>query len=195
MHDQRNNQKSNSLTLRIISLGSLLGLMWLLELLSWLFPQFQLDSYGIRPQDFSWLPGIIIAPLLHGSWAHLIANTPPFLIFGGLILLQGVGVFWLVTLISVLVSGLGVWLFSPNYVVTVEASGVIFGYFGFLLSRGLLTRSQSAIAIFLLVIFLYGGMIWGVLPSSPNVSWQAHLFGFMGGVLAAKLERIGNKGN
>ncbi len=195
MSDRRNNQKSNSLTLRIISLGSLLGLMWLLELLNWLLPQLQLDRYGIRPQDFSWLQGIIIAPLLHGSWAHLIANTPPLLIFGGLVLLQGLGIFWLVTLISMLVSGLGVWLFSPPYAVTVGASGVIFGYFGFLLSRGLLTRSKSAIAIFLLVIFLYGGMIWGVLPSSPNISWQAHLFGFIGGILAANLERIGNKSN
>ncbi|GAB4551987.1 MAG: hypothetical protein Tsb0014_46020 [Pleurocapsa sp.] len=195
MSDQRNNQKFNSLTLRIISLGSLLGLMWLLELLNWLLPQLQLDSYGIRPHDFSWLQGIIIAPLLHGSWAHLIANTPPLLIFGGLVLLQGLGIFWLVTLISMLVSGLGVWLFSPPYAVTVGASGVIFGYFGFLLSRGLLTRTKSAIAIFLLVIFLYGGMIWSVLPSSPNISWQAHLFGFIGGVLAANLERISNKSN
>jgi membrane associated rhomboid family serine protease len=167
--------------------------MWFLELLNWLFPQLQLDSYGIRSQDFSWLPGIIIAPWLHGSWAHLMANTLPFLIFGGLILLQGVGIFWLVTSISMLVSGVGVWLFCPPSVVTVGASGIIFGYFGFLLSRGLLTRTKSAIAIFLIVIFLYGGMIWGILPSSPNVSWQAHLFGFMGGVFSANLERTRNK--
>ena len=85
--------------------------------------------------------------------------------------------------------------FVPTYAVTVGASGVIFGYFGFLLSRGLLTRSKSAIAIFLLVIFLYGGMIWGVLPSSPNVSWQAHLFGLFGGVLAASFGRKRRKSN
>lgn len=190
--DNRQNRKSNSTTASIISLGTLLCLMWLLELCNWLLPQLQLDSYGIRPRDISWLPGIIIAPLLHGSWAHLIANTPPLIIFGGLVSLQGIRRFWLVTVMSALISGLGVWLFSPENAITVGASGVIFGYFGFLLLRGLFARSIGSILISLIVSFVYGGTIWGVLPSSPNVSWQAHLFGFLGGVLAASLERNKN---
>ena len=194
MHDKRN-QSSNSITASILSLGSLLIFMWLLELLNWLFPQLQLDSYGIRPRDLSWLPGIIIAPLLHASWAHLIANTPPLIIFGGLVLLQGLRRFWLVTFVSVLVSGLGIWLFSPTYVVTVGASGVIFGYFGFLLLRGLFARSIGSILISSSVGLLYGGTVWGILPSSPNVSWQAHLFGLIGGVLAASLGRKRIKSN
>lgn len=193
MRDKRKTQNSNSLRACILSLGGLLSLMWLLELLNWLFPQSQLDNYGIHPRDISWLPGIIIAPLLHASWAHLIANTPPLIIFGSLVSLQGLGIFWLVTVISMLVSGLGVWLFSPDYVITVGASGVILGYFGFLLLRGLFARSIGAILISLIVGFLYGGTIWGILPSSPNISWQAHLFGFIGGVLVASFGHNRNK--
>ena len=191
MRERKNNH--NSTTTSILSLGILLSLMWLLQLLNWLLPKLQLDSYGIRPRDAGWLPGIMIAPLLHASWAHLIANTPPLLIFGGLVSLQGLRIFWLVTLVSMLVSGLGVWLFSPDYAVTVGASGIIFGYFGFLLLRGLFTRSIGAILISLAVAFLYGGTVWGILPSSPDVSWQAHLFGLIGGVLAASLRRNKNK--
>ncbi len=189
MRQKKNNQKSDSTAVSIISLVSLLVLMWLLELFNWSLPQLQLDNYGIRPRDISWLPGIIIAPLLHGSWTHLIANTPPLLIFGGLVALQGIRIFWLVTVISTLFSGLGVWLFSPENVVTVGASGVIFGYLGFLLLRGLFARSIGAILISLIVGFVYGGTLWGILPSSPNISWQAHLFGFIGGVFAASLGR------
>ena len=191
MRERKNNH--NSTTASILSLGILLSLMWLLQLLNWLLPQLQLDSYGIRPRDLSWLPGIFIAPLLHGSWAHLIANTPPLIIFGGLVSLQGIRRFWLVTVMSALISGLGVWLFSPENAITVGASGVIFGYFGFLLLRGLFTRSIGAILISLAVAFLYGGTVWGILPSSPDVSWQAHLFGLIGGVLAASLRRNKNK--
>ena len=191
MRERKNNH--NSTATSILSLGILLSLMWLLQLLNWLLPQLQLESYGIRPRDAGWLPGIMIAPLLHVSWAHLIANTPPLLIFGGLVSLQGLRIFWLVTLVSTLVSGLGVWLFSPDYAVTVGASGIIFGYFGFLLLRGLFTRSIGAILISLAVAFLYGGTVWGILPSSPDVSWQAHLFGLIGGVLAASLRRNKNK--
>ena len=188
----RNNRRSNFTKASIFSLVGLLVLMWLLELIDWSLPQLRLDNYGIHPQNISWLPGIIIAPLLHGSWTHLTANTPPLLIFGGLVSLQGLRRFWLVTIVSILISGLGVWLFSPYYAITVGASGVIFGYFGFLLLRGLFARSISSILISLIVGFLYGGTIWGVLPSSPNVSWQAHLFGFLGGALAASLERNKN---
>ena len=193
MSDRDNNLRTNHTKAGIVSLVSLLVLMWLLQLLNWLLPQLQLDSYGIRPRDAGWLSGIMIAPLLHASWAHLIANTPPLLIFGGLVSLQGLRIFWLVTLISMLVSGLGVWLFSPDYVVTVGASGVIFGYLGFLLLRGLFTRSIGAILVSLAVGFLYGGTVWGILPSSPDVSWQAHLFGLIGGVLAASLRRNKNR--
>jgi membrane associated rhomboid family serine protease len=112
---------------------------------------------------------------------------PSVIDFWGLIALQGVGDFWLATILSALVSGIGVWFISPPNSVTVGASGIIFGYLGFLLLRGFFERRFSSIVISLGVGAFYSSMIWGVLPSSPNVSWQAHFFGFIGGILAANL--------
>ncbi|MEL4894997.1 rhomboid family intramembrane serine protease [Crocosphaera sp. Alani8] len=179
------------------SLGILVGIMWVLETLNWSLPGLQLDAYGIHPQNPRWLVGIVLAPFLHGSWTHLMANTPPFLLFGGLIVLRSVKEFWLVTIISMLISGLGVWLISPIDSVTVGASGVIFGYLGFLLLDGFFKRKILSIAISLGVGFFYGSLIWQALPSAPNVSWQAHLFGLIGGILAASFlspRTINNKG-
>ncbi|MGB3535709.1 MAG: rhomboid family intramembrane serine protease [Microcoleaceae cyanobacterium] len=169
-----------------VSLGVFVGLMWVIEFIDWFIP-IQFDAFGIHPRNLAWLQGILFAPLLHGSWAHIIANTPPLLIFGGLIALQGVGDFWLATIVSALVSGIGVWFIAPPASVTVGASGIIFGYLGFLLLRGFFERRFSSILISLGVGAFYSSMIWGVLPSSPNVSWQAHFFGFVGGILAANL--------
>ena len=183
----RNKPVSSRLKTITLNLGGFVGLMWLLELFNWLMPGGRLDRYGIHPRNMQWLPGIVIAPFLHGSWGHLMTNTVPLLIFGGVIALQSLGDFWLVTLIVMLVSGLGVWLVGPALSVTVGASGVVFGYFGFLLLRGFFERSLSSIAISLGIGAFYGGLIWGVLPSDPHVSWQGHLFGFLGGALAARL--------
>ena len=107
MDDRQNNHNSNQITARFSSLGILLSLMWLLELLNWILSPLQLNSYGIHPRNLSWLPGIIIAPLLHASWSHSIANTPPLVIFGGLVSLQGLTRLWLVAIVSALFSGLG----------------------------------------------------------------------------------------
>jgi membrane associated rhomboid family serine protease len=124
-------------------------------------------------------------PLLHGNFAHLISNTVPFFALGWLILLNGIRQFFVVTAIVWLSSGVGVWLFgSPG--IHIGASGVVFGYLGFLLLRGLFERSFQALTLSLLVGFFYGGLIWGVLPGQPGVSWEGHLFGLIGGVLAAK---------
>lgn len=169
------------------NLGGFVGLMWLLELVNSITPGGRFDRYGIHPRNVQWLQGILIAPLLHSSWGHLIANTVPLLIFGGLIALQSLGDFWLVTALVILVSGLGVWLIGPTLSVTIGASGLVFGYFGFLLLRGFFERRLSSILVSLGVGFFYGGLIWGVLPSDPHVSWQGHLFGFLGGTLAARL--------
>jgi membrane associated rhomboid family serine protease len=95
--------------------------------------------------------------------------------------------FFVVTIITMLVSGLGVWLTAPAYSIHIGASGVIFGYFGFLLLRGYFERSFAAILFSLIVGLLYGGLIWGVLPLQYGISWQGHLFGFIGGALAARL--------
>ncbi len=168
-------------------LGGAVALMWGLELIDLILFQGRLNFYGIRPHSLGGLWGILFAPFLHGGLGHLMANTLPFLILGWFVMLREVSDFFRVTAITMLVSGLGVWVFGDPRSIHIGASGVIFGYFGFLLLRGWFERSITAIAFSLIVGFLYGGLIWGVLPLSYGISWQGHLFGFLGGIWAARL--------
>jgi membrane associated rhomboid family serine protease len=167
-------------------LAGLVGLMWGLEILD-LFLGGALDQFGIIPRSIVGLRGILFAPFLHGNLVHLMANTVPFVILGWLVMLRRTSNFWAVSLIVMLVAGLGTWLFAPPLTLHIGASGVVFGYLGFLLSRGYFERSFGSIAMSLIVGILYGGMIWGVLPGQIGISWQGHLFGFLGGILAAQL--------
>ena len=167
-------------------LGGLVGTMWVLELVDFFVFRQALNIYGIIPRNLIGLRGILFAPFLHGSLGHLIANSIPFLILGWLVMLQETSDFFVVTAITMLVSGLGVWLFGASGI-HVGASGVIFGYLGFLLLRGYFERNFASIFLSLIVGVLYGGMIWGVLPTQLGISWEGHLFGFIGGVIAARL--------
>ena len=175
------------------SIGILISIMWALELMDMILPNLQLDYFGIHPRNLQRWYGILAAPFLHGSWSHLLMNTPPFIIFGGLIAIHCLGDLWVVSIITALVSGIGVWLIAPSNSVTLGASGVIFGYFGFLLFRGIFERNLSSLFVSVAIAVLYGSLIWQVFPSSPQVSWQAHLFGFIGGILAASLYRLPEK--
>lgn len=168
-------------------LGGFVVLIWLLEIVDQLIFRHRLNRLGIRPRSQIGLRGILFAPLLHGTWQHLSANTLPFLVLGGLVMLSGVDEFAIVTAVVWLVSGLGVWLFASRDSLHIGASGVIFGYFGFLIARGYFERSFVAIGFSVLVAILYGGMIWGVLPGQYGISWEGHLFGFLGGIFAARL--------
>jgi membrane associated rhomboid family serine protease len=148
----------------------------------------RLDSEdGIVAGDPAHLDGLLWAPLLHAGWGHLAANTPFFLLFGFLVLAGGVGQFVLVTAVVWLSSGLGAWLFSPPETVVVGASGVIFGWLLFLLFRGFFAGSAKQILLAVVLFLLWGGVLFEVLPGRPGVSWQAHLFGALGGVVAAWL--------
>jgi len=146
-----------------------------------------LDADGIVPRSVDGLDGIVWAPLLHGSWAHLIANTLPFLIFGFLVMAHGIGRFVVVTAVIWLVGGLGVWLTGAPGTVHIGMSGVIFGWLTYLLVRGFFARSGRQILLAVVLFFLWGGILLGVLPGQPGVSWQGHLFGALAGVLAAWL--------
>ena len=168
-------------------LGGFVALMWIIEIVDSFLLGGRLNAYGVRPRSMVGLRGILFMPFLHANFAHLAANTLPFITFGWLIMLRETSDFFLVSAVTMLVSGVGVWLTGSPYSVHIGASGLIFGYFGFLLLRGFFERSLMSIALSLFVGFLYGGLIWGVLPSQPGVSWQGHLFGFIGGVLAAQL--------
>ncbi len=173
---------------QVATLLGLVTLLWAIEIADWLLFGNQLPQLlGIRPHSISGLWGILFAPFLHGNFAHLLANTLPLLTLGWLVMLRGRREWIAVSVITALCSGLGTWLFGALGSTHIGASGVVFGYFGFLLLRGYFERSLTAIAFSLLVAFLYGGIIFGVLPTSQLISWQGHLFGFLGGVLAARL--------
>lgn len=187
MSKQESGAIAREIQTQILVLGGLVALMWIVEFVDLFFFRGRLDAFGIRPHSFIGLRGILFAPFLHGGLGHLIANTIPFLTLGWLVMLRETSDFFVVSIIATIVSGLGVWLTGSPYSIHVGASGVIFGYFGFLLLRGYFERSFAAILFSLVVGFLYGGMIWGVLPIQYGISWQGHLFGFIGGAIAARL--------
>jgi membrane associated rhomboid family serine protease len=144
---------------------------------------------GIAPHHVDGLDGILFAPFLHANFEHLYGNAVPLVITGTFVLAVGVRRFLGITLLIALASGVGVWFTGDPDTVVVGASGVIFGYLGYLLVRGIVERSLWGIAVGLIVGLLYGAQIVLVLPVERGISWQAHLFGFIGGVLAAVIFR------
>jgi membrane associated rhomboid family serine protease len=167
----------------IVALGFTL-LLYLAELADVLIPA-NLDEFGIRSRQLSGLDGVLWAPLLHAGWSHLFSNTVPILIFGFLAMASGIGRWIAVTATIWILGGLGVWLVGPSGVITVGASGLAFGWLAYLLVRGLFNRSAGQIVVALVLLFIWGGMLWGILPGNPGISWQGHLFGALAGVLAA----------
>jgi membrane associated rhomboid family serine protease len=169
----------------VIAIGGLLLVMWVLEGIDQASGH-ALDPYGIRPQTDEGLVGIFLAPWLHGGWAHLISNSMPFLVLGTLVLLDGWRRWAWATSTIVVVSGLAIWLLSPPGSITLGASGIVFGWLTYLLVRGFYSGRLGQIAIGAAVLLVYGGILWGVLPGEVGVSWQGHLGGAVGGVLAAR---------
>lgn len=167
----------------------LLGVCWGVEVVNYADEGSLSDRYGIQAHDTNTIWHIFTAPFLHANLDHITANSVPLAIFGFLAALRGAARFLTVSLIIVVASGLGVWFLSPPGTVTVGASGLIFGYFGYLLARGFVEHRMSDIVIGLLIAVGYGTMIFGALPGQPGISWQAHMFGLIGGVLAAWLTR------
>lgn len=143
-------------------------------------------AWGIHPRTKQGLWGILFAPFLHGSTEHLIANTVPLIILGWLVMLRDSKHFLPVTLLAMLGAGLFAWTFGAPGSVHIGASGVVFGYLGFLMLAGWYARSLGAIALSVIVTALWGSVVLGVLPGQPGISWQAHLGGFLGGVFAAR---------
>nr|WP_036533923.1 rhomboid family intramembrane serine protease [Nocardia cyriacigeorgica] len=144
-----------------------------------------LDQAGIEPRQIDGLTGILYAPVLHGGWAHLIGNTLPVLVLGFLALVSGIGRGLAATAIIWVVAGLGTWLTGGSGTVHLGASALVFGWLTFIILRGWFGRHVGQIVIGLIVLAVYGSLLWGVLPGQPGISWQGHLFGAVGGVLAA----------
>jgi membrane associated rhomboid family serine protease len=187
MSPQRDRQKSKEFKTQALILTVFVGIFWVVEIVDRFLFQNSLDQFGIRPHSLIGLRGILFAPFLHGGFPHLIANTIPFMILGWLVMVQETSDFWIVTALTMVVGGLGVWVFAAPTSVHIGASILIFGYLGFLLLRGYFQRNLPSIAISLLALFLYGGTLVSIFPTQQGISWQGHLFGFLGGVLAAKL--------
>jgi membrane associated rhomboid family serine protease len=161
------------------------AIFWLIEILDFFVFRGKLDKFGIQPHNIIGLRGILFAPFLHGGFGHLIANTIPFLTLGWLTMIQETSDFYIVSIATMLVGGLGVWLVGASGSIHIGASILIYGYLGFLLLRGYFQKNLPSIVLSVVVFFLYGGLLWGVLPSRLGVSWQGHLFGFVGGAIAA----------
>ena len=159
--------------------------MWLSEIVDSVAGH-RLDRYGIEPRDADGLIGIPAAPFLHSGFGHLISNTVPFLAMGFVIAFKGAMRVLLVTAIVVLVSGAGTWLVAPESSIHIGASGVVFGYATYLLSRGFFDRDVIEIAIGVAVGLIYGGVLLGGLIPEEGVSWQGHFFGAVGGLVAAR---------
>ena len=161
-----------------------LGLLWLIQLLNWADSYDLNPRFGILPHQESHLGDIFTAPLLHFNWQHLEGNSVPFLILGFLAAYRGIMKFITVTLIVAITSGLAVWFFQPGNELTVGASGLIFGYFGYVLVRGLFDRNLLDVGAGVLAAIAYAGILTVAIPGTPGVSWIGHAGGLAGGVLA-----------
>jgi membrane associated rhomboid family serine protease len=170
-----------------VILALCVAVAWVVELVDQVAFRGSLERFGIHPRDVAALWGILAAPLLHAGWVHLVANTGPFVVLAWLVMLRKITDFVVVTALAILIGGLGVWLFGAPNSIHVGASGLIFGYLGYLLARGYFERSLWAMLLGIVVLVLYGGVLWGVLPGQRGISWEGHLFGFVGGVAAARL--------
>lgn len=174
---------------------SFVALLWavhtlrlVLSFLGLLSGQDSAQIFGIHPgSGVTGLWAVFSAPLIHGDWRHLFGNSVSLLILGSLVGLRGPGQLWQVSIISALTSGLGIWLIAPRTTVHVGASGIVFGYLGALLFMGFFQRRPLSILLSVACLVLFGNMVVGLFPGAPGVSWQGHLFGFLGGVLAARL--------
>jgi len=162
------------------------AILWLVQLVNVAMFHGELIRYGIQPRTVQGLPGILLMPFLHGSWSHLLSNTIGFLMLGGMVMLREPRDFWRVSALSLIIGGVGIWLVGrpgPH----IGASGIVFGYFGYLLFTGLFDRRIGAIVLSVLTFLLWGGLLFGLSPLQRGISWEGHLFGLAGGIFGAWL--------
>jgi membrane associated rhomboid family serine protease len=168
----------------LIFVAAMAGLMWIAEIVDTALGG-DLDQYGIEPHDGDGLIGIATAPFLHAGFGHLIGNTIPFVILGAAIALSGLSRIVWATVIIAIVAGLGTWLVAPSGTEHIGASGIVFGYATYLVTRAIFSRSIVHLVVGALVLAVYGStLLFGLVPQD-GISWQGHLFGGIGGVVAA----------
>ena len=159
-----------------------IGLIWILQAINWAV-HYRLDfDYGIVSHNISRLPEIFTAPFLHLSWAHIEGNSGPLFVFGFLAAYRGVTKFLGVTVLVAVTSGMAIWLFQGGNELTVGASGLIFGYFGYVLSRGVFDRNLIDALAAVVMALSYAYILTVAVPGTPGVSWIGHLGGLVGGL-------------
>jgi membrane associated rhomboid family serine protease len=161
-------------------------LIWLIQIVNVLFFGGRLSQLGVLPRTVTGLRGILFMPLLHSDAGHLFSNSIGILLLGGMIVLREERDFWVATVVGALVGGAGTWLLGRS-AMHIGASGVIFAYLGYLLFTGWFERRAGAVLLSIGSFLLWGGLVFGVLPTQPGISWEGHLFGLVGGVVAARL--------
>jgi membrane associated rhomboid family serine protease len=161
--------------------------MWMVYLIS-LSLNLDLGRMGILPRDMIGILGIISGPIVHANFSHLLSNTMPLLILGWTIFFFYSKVSYKAFIVIYVLTGLLVWLFARE-VYHIGASGIVYGLVSFLFFSGIFRRDNKSIAIALIVTFLYGGIVWGVLPGQKGISWESHLFGGIAGIITAFIFR------
>lgn len=171
-----------------VLLAVLIAVMWLVEAVDLVTGD--LDANGIRPRDEDGLPGILFAPFLHGSLGHLVGNTISIALLGAVVALGGLRNLAIVTVVVALVAGVGTWAVAAPNTLHIGASGIAFGYISYLLVRGLYSRSALHVGAGVVVFLIWGGTLLTGLVPEEGISWQGHLFGALGGILAARLLHV-----
>ena len=171
--------------MRITETVIIIGFMWIIELYNSSTGN-QLGMWGIHPRSLEGLVGILTWPFLHANIEHLISNTLPLAILSWFILLRGFKDYLIVTIGIIVITGAAVWLVGRP-AIHIGASGLIFGYFGFLVAAAWYEKSMRSLIFAVLTVFLYGGIVWGVFPQETYISWEAHLFGLLSGLFMASL--------
>lgn len=157
-------------------------LLWVVHIIGLFIP---LGSFGIIPRELAGLKGIIFAPFIHGDISHLIANSIGLVMLGFILAAVEESGILSVLLSVMLLGGFGTWVIGRSGTVHIGASGVIYGILGYLIAIGFFRKDVFSIIISVIVFFMYGGMIFGVLPSVPHMSWESHLCGFVSGIITA----------
>jgi len=167
----------------------LLAVLWVVQIVNSIGGYDLTQEFGIEARDPASLPEIFSAPFMHSSWGHIEGNSGPLFVFGFLAAYRGVKKWLSVSVLIIVASGLGVWFTSPSDSITVGASGLVFGYFGYIIVRGLFDRHPIDIVIGIVMALCFAYQFTSLLPTDERVSWQGHLFGFAGGIVGGWLFR------
>lgn len=174
--------EAESWTGALILMTGFAAVLWVIQILN-AIDDYQLDRFGLKPREVDGLWGVVTTPFLHSSYGHLLSNTVPVILVGWVVMLAGLNTWAWVTGLVVVGGGLLTWLVGPGDSVIVGASGMVFGWLGYLLARAYLSRRLKWIVVAVLVLIFFGTLLFGLFPSiNSDVSWQAHVCGFVTGI-------------